>query len=231
MSRKRAFTLIELLVVIAIIAILAAILFPVFAKAREKARQSSCQSNLKQLGIAVTQYIQDYDELLPWGIGNTAWPSGTTCTWDTLIQPYIKSTQVLTCPSDASGTAQVAQYNNATVRRSYTAACNVLACDAGQGWTIATRTPFNLASFQAPAKTVVLLERNQWPNGTNGWGWYSVTDSTWDGGQTTYRHFDKTNLLYLDGHVKTLDKSAQRLDGYPYTNPCWFNVWDPVPTS
>src|SRR5512137_1152715 len=66
MPKRRAFTLIELLVVIAIIAILAAILFPVFAKAREKARQSSCQSNLKQIGLAFMQYAQDYDEQYPY---------------------------------------------------------------------------------------------------------------------------------------------------------------------
>jgi len=65
-TTKRGFTLIELLVVIAIIAILAAILFPVFAKVREKARQTSCLSNEKQLGLAITQYVQDYDEKLPW---------------------------------------------------------------------------------------------------------------------------------------------------------------------
>jgi len=70
---RRGFTLIELLVVIAIIAILAAILFPVFARAREKARQSSCLSNVKQLDLAVQMYIQDYDEMLPYGQG------GLTC--------------------------------------------------------------------------------------------------------------------------------------------------------
>ncbi|MCC7494190.1 MAG: DUF1559 domain-containing protein [Fimbriimonadaceae bacterium] len=99
---RRAFTLIELLVVIAIIAILAAILFPVFAKAREKARQSSCSSNLKQLGIAVMQYVQDYDEMYPrtW-YGPAAYPGSQN--WNTVIAPYIKNTQVFQCPSAHTG--------------------------------------------------------------------------------------------------------------------------------
>jgi prepilin-type N-terminal cleavage/methylation domain-containing protein/prepilin-type processing-associated H-X9-DG protein len=92
---RRAFTLIELLVVIAIIAILAAILFPVFAKAREKSRQISCASNLKQLGLGFAQYTQDYDEHYthadPWGTGQT---------WGGQIYPYVKSTGVYTCPDD-----------------------------------------------------------------------------------------------------------------------------------
>ncbi len=99
--RRRAFTLIELLVVIAIIAILAAILFPVFAKAREKARQSSCQSNLKQLGTAVIQYVQDYDERMPLGAGYTA-PSVVLATggeWFLNTLPYIKNVQIWDCPS------------------------------------------------------------------------------------------------------------------------------------
>lgn len=91
--RTRGFTLIELLVVIAIIAILAAILFPVFAKAREKARQSSCLSNIKQVGLAFMQYSQDYDERLPAGYsGGVGW-------WTSAITPYMKNTQILTCPS------------------------------------------------------------------------------------------------------------------------------------
>ncbi len=96
---RRAFTLIELLVVIAIIAILAAILFPVFAKAREKARQSSCQSNLKQLGLALVQYVQDYDQRYPYAYWTqaTGWqPPGLY--WAQLT-PYIKNTQVWVCPS------------------------------------------------------------------------------------------------------------------------------------
>ena len=97
--RSRAFTLIELLVVIAIIAILAAILFPVFATAREKARASSCTSNLKQLGIAFLQYEQDYDELNPHGRdgGTTGWQGDG---WAFCIYPYVKSKGVFTCPDD-----------------------------------------------------------------------------------------------------------------------------------
>jgi prepilin-type N-terminal cleavage/methylation domain-containing protein/prepilin-type processing-associated H-X9-DG protein len=91
---RRGFTLIELLVVIAIIAILAAILFPVFAKAREKARQTSCLSNLKQLGLAITQYTQDYDENLP---NSTLNGVGS---WRYMIYSYVKSTGVYKCPSN-----------------------------------------------------------------------------------------------------------------------------------
>jgi len=104
--RRRGFTLIELLVVIAIIAILAAILFPVFARAREKARQASCQSNLKQIGLSVHMYAQDYDERYPMnsynvtdcvsqfhaGVGQRLW-------WYEALTPFVKSTQLWACPS------------------------------------------------------------------------------------------------------------------------------------
>jgi prepilin-type N-terminal cleavage/methylation domain-containing protein/prepilin-type processing-associated H-X9-DG protein len=102
--RNSAFTLIELLVVIAIIAILAAILFPVFAQAREKARQASCLSNQKQLALGVLQYVQDYDETFPYGL-NKNMPGGwaSDALWTVAIQPYIKSVQVFACPSDGRG--------------------------------------------------------------------------------------------------------------------------------
>ncbi len=96
---RKAFTLIELLVVIAIIAILAAILFPVFAKAREKARQSSCLSNLKQISLANLQYVQDYDEMFA-DSRCLGWQSGTM--WVGVIAPYIKNTQILRCPSEST---------------------------------------------------------------------------------------------------------------------------------
>lgn len=100
---RRGFTLIELLVVIAIIAILAAILFPVFARAREKARQSSCLSNLKQLMLGMMQYVQDYDEKFPntlWGEGNSG-VSGSVRWW-IAIYPYVRNVQIYECPSNGS---------------------------------------------------------------------------------------------------------------------------------
>jgi prepilin-type N-terminal cleavage/methylation domain-containing protein/prepilin-type processing-associated H-X9-DG protein len=113
-KERRGFTLIELLVVIAIIAILAAILFPVFAQAREKARQTSCLSNLKQLGLALMMYSEDFDECMPTcpygttqaGVTNwpwTEWPNtpgdGWPAVFYTPLQPYLKNLQVLQCPS------------------------------------------------------------------------------------------------------------------------------------
>jgi len=110
MRKSRAFTLIELLVVIAIIAILAAILFPVFAQARDKARQSACLSNAKQLGTAVMMYVQDYDETYYWqaawdecdDIGAGPWGNSywTYVRWPQRHMPYLKNTDVFKCPSD-----------------------------------------------------------------------------------------------------------------------------------
>src|SRR5438477_12307910 len=102
LQSRKGFTLIELLVVIAIIAILAAILFPVFAQAREQARKATCLSNCKQLGLAMQMYAQDYDDNLP-GWDN---PGGTklAAQWGwaievPLLDAYVKSTKVWTCPS------------------------------------------------------------------------------------------------------------------------------------
>lgn len=97
--RRRGFTLIELLVVIAIIAILAAILFPVFARARDAARKTTCTSNLKQIGTAILMYAQDYDEtLVPASTGTCQQPDSFG--WGDLIQPYAKNTGLLFCPSN-----------------------------------------------------------------------------------------------------------------------------------
>ena len=106
-GRRRGFTLIELLVVIAIIAILAAILFPVFARAREAARKASCESNLKQIGLAVNIYKQDYDEVLPFYVNGASWTwAGQANTyWGYFYQPYAKNQAIWRCPSQTTNSA------------------------------------------------------------------------------------------------------------------------------
>ncbi len=126
---RKGFTLIELLVVIAIIAILAAILFPVFAKAREKARQTSCLSNVKQLSLGMLMYVQDYDERFPrpWnymGVGGWTPPGYVACnymTWADMIMPYVNNDQLFQCATMqwtqaqmAYGTFPFAYYYNMT---------------------------------------------------------------------------------------------------------------------
>jgi prepilin-type N-terminal cleavage/methylation domain-containing protein/prepilin-type processing-associated H-X9-DG protein len=146
---ERGFTLIELLVVISIIGLLAAILFPVFARARENGRRASCQSNLKQLGLGILQYTQDYDEKLP--IGNTSfvWSGQTYYTatgWGGQVYPYVKSAQVFTCPSDPTrpdSTGGVVSY-----------AYNMLFSYPMGSASIQTSIP----AFAATSRTVMLFE-------------------------------------------------------------------------
>jgi len=190
MNNQKGFTLIELLVVIAIIAILAAILFPVFATAREKARQTSCASNEKQFGIAFLQYEQDYDEMLPVpnATGGFTWCSGLQigAGWGYIIYPYVKSLNVFTCPSDptqpAAGGWGVDSYAyNALIPAGTVPAGG---CAAGQAFGIGGAA----SRLVAPGLTVLLCEiinngRNQLltnPNdlnttGSDGWNVVSPT--------------------------------------------------------
>ncbi|NUQ00290.1 MAG: DUF1559 domain-containing protein [Armatimonadetes bacterium] len=191
-SNKRAFTLIELLVVIAIIAILAAILFPVFAKAREKARQSSCLSNLKQLGLAMNQYVTDYDHTYPeihttnLTTGayyvNTGSAGGRYFSWEDRMEPYMKSVQLHVCPS--------ASYENAAdatdLRHSYTYSYYF----GGMGWGF---FPTSEASVVQPASKGLLGER-----GTSAQYHYIYVGSD-NGGSI---HNEGGNMLMADYHAK-----------------------------
>ncbi|MCS7209731.1 MAG: DUF1559 domain-containing protein [Fimbriimonadales bacterium] len=113
--RREGFTLIELLVVIAIIAILAAILFPVFAQAREKARQTQCTNNMKQIALGVLQYVQDYEEKFPFSMYASVNNNNQPCVFTLYhaISPYIKNTDVVICPSDRQGLDLVGSFQSA----------------------------------------------------------------------------------------------------------------------
>jgi prepilin-type N-terminal cleavage/methylation domain-containing protein/prepilin-type processing-associated H-X9-DG protein len=226
-ERNRAFTLIELLVVIAIIAILASILFPVFGRARENARRSSCMSNMKQIGLGIIQYSQDYDEKAPrtWnGEGTTQWSTPTGPHWQDATFPYVKSTQIYSCPSDTA----ISQYNIYVPhpRRTW----GQLGSYAMQAAYWGETNPENkglpngpaLAAITAPSTTAMVLEYTctyQWWNDQAEVNWRDQAEVepriTASAGMTPpqlryrndyavmARHLDTSNVLYCDGHVKS----------------------------
>jgi prepilin-type N-terminal cleavage/methylation domain-containing protein/prepilin-type processing-associated H-X9-DG protein len=150
-NQRPGFTLIELLVVIAIIAILAAILFPVFAQAREKARSTTCLSNMKQLGTATTMYMQDYDGAYP-----LAWYQTPQYGFDVVLFPYIKSYQVFECPSNKATPRYWEGYPRMGMQPipgSYAMNGDISARGGGDG-----RTGLTEASVQNPADTILMTE-------------------------------------------------------------------------
>jgi len=216
------FTLIELLVVIAIIARLAAILFPVFARAREKARQATCQSNLKQLGLGLIQYCQDYDEYYPSGNFNSQISAplsgGGTATawglsWGYQVFPYVKSTQIFDCPDNT--------YKGLYVPFSYGYNFSLGSWN-GQG-----NSPVPLSRLTASSSTFMLFESSQSntvdadPTQMNtssiagqgswrmtNWGGTSIIGNVGLTNQLTMAgflvHDPGANYLAADGHVKML---------------------------
>ncbi len=224
--KRRAFTLIELLVVIAIIAILAAILFPVFATAREKARQTSCAANLKQIGLAMVQYVNDYDEMTPHSPMNGC---GTNCacatvatvgcnddTW-AVIQPYIKTHLTGYCP-DVKPTVSSNNGQNG-IQGSY----------GGNDlfwYTTPRQTPWvqNVSKFSTPSNTIMIGDgftaNRVVANGGLGdiigpavGSWFGSVhtdpacfpscDNTVSG-YFAGRHNYAANFIFADGHVKLL---------------------------
>ena len=190
----KAFTLIELLVVVAIISLLAAILFPVFARARENARRSSCLSNLKQIGLGVMMYTQDYDERLP---ASSVSSAPIKPTFSAYVQPYIKSTQLFVCPSSS------APANGNSYGYNY----YFLAYDAISGGV-------SLAQIQTPAETVMVTDKDDsstrdfdYPPSL--WRFNGGTSSTsattspgYQYGNVDPKHLEGANVIWCDGHVK-----------------------------
>ena len=210
---RRGFTLIELLVVIAIIAILAAILFPVFQSVRERARATACLSNEKQLGLAVSQYINDNDEKLFFyadtvaghSRSNVVRPAATyTIKWWNQIMPYVKSNAVFTCPSDAGPTLSADINNSLVIPRSY------IACRSAES--------LPLAQIDDPVETAVIVEK--WDRdsaGTIGDTWIEAFNGDFDpdyGGNTTHmwhsgnRHQGRMNAIFYDGHARAYNATT-----------------------
>ena len=199
---RRGFTLIELLVVIAIIAILAAILFPVFAKAREKARQSSCLSNVKQLALGTLQYVQDYDGCFPVWFRNR-YP-GSPEHPSVAVQPYIKNTQVYICPSRNPGSLN-GTYNTNPILGPQT-------YDYAWTWELtgadAVRAPATEAAMSKPAETVMVADAQHCRGGGDSIAWANDCCNTTPPTTDTSRHNGGENIGFCDGHTKWFQSSA-----------------------
>jgi prepilin-type N-terminal cleavage/methylation domain-containing protein/prepilin-type processing-associated H-X9-DG protein len=209
MRQRSGFTLIELLVVIAIIAILAAILFPVFAQARDKARQASCLSNTRQMATSMLMYVQDYDETFPKDTHD-----GQKTFWMDYLQPYVKNTSIWRCPSRTDSTLHV----NKERANDFTAyginwfflgtfyANTKIKVD---GVTYTSVPVCSLGSVSAPAQTIMVAE-SQWYDGKltqDGVLCYVYPpgiDWKWalPYGALSRRHSEGGNIAYCDGHVQ-----------------------------
>ena len=223
-KRSSAFTLIELLVVIAIIAILAAILFPVFARARENARRSSCSSNLKQIALGVIQYRQDYDEKFP-----SAMTLGVTNSlgWANSIQPYLKSTQIYQCPSESNSQSNlntpttagegftdyyfnaILSWNGDYASPNYSVGLNEAALLSSSLTVMLGDGNGNQSSSRfrsngcGTASNGVLSNPGFGNCGGTPPGSYASTGGMGGAGSDSWvRHLDGSNLAFADGHVK-----------------------------
>ena len=210
-SARRGFTLIELLVVIAIIAILAAILFPVFARARENARRASCQSNLKQIGLGIMQYSQDYDEKLPRRTIAGAVGSSGFASWRFMIQPYVKSRQLFGCPSNpGNATSSIDDGTPALplIPRSYS--INGTRDNIGGTPPSSINEDITLAQMGSSSQVILVGETD--PD----WTYpeiYMTGPATPATGDTVQHyafkgHLNTVNWLFCDGHVKALKPTA-----------------------
>jgi len=226
---RRGFTLIELLVVIAIIAILAAILFPVFARAREKARQASCLSNIKQISLGTMMYAQDYDERLPRLYYRDA--SGAMTSITMMIEPYLMNTQIWNCPSASRTTTGVAglslnsySYQQmldfvklATIKRNAEMVMWFDGCQDGWGPGRGYRPSNGYNS--------VIASQTGWPAGCDNSHWATPTGSFTSDGRPGFnfspRHNGMGNVGFADGHAKAMGYEALYNGG---SNSAYFSL-------
>jgi len=223
--KRRGFTLIELLVVIAIIAILAAILFPVFSRAREKARQTACLSNMKQVANALMMYVQDWDETFPFITACTIVEENKPNNMpQSQLHPYIKNAQVWECPSATSNRGRPYQvgpfafdgawyYPIEFVGVNITIGCNErLMPNLNCHWE---GRPYKMSSVVSPAETVAFVDSPH-PSGcggsrvifANGCGCGGQNDATQRSLSRNTRHSGGDNIVFADGHVKWMQALA-----------------------
>lgn len=231
MKRRKlpAFTLIELLVVVAIIAILAGILFPVFSHAREKARQVSCLSNLKQIGTAVMLYVQDYDETLPpyWDDSDPNVPNeNPRGFWHNLIHPYVKNYQVFICPSWKTERERLVDTGEGTPeQRRKDLRWRGSGSYGWNSWYLGQAHGVTLAQITHAADTIVVGEITRkmhdgtlYPaplcDGIPSWlREVSEKDRAAYWTQFADRHQEGANLAFADGHAKWYKRST--IEGHP----------------
>jgi prepilin-type N-terminal cleavage/methylation domain-containing protein/prepilin-type processing-associated H-X9-DG protein len=243
-SRQTGFTLIELLVVIAVISILAAILFPVFARARENARRSSCMSNLKQIGLSMMMYTQDYDERYP--LQSMACPgnscganvNSSTVMWYMVLIPYNKSVQIWNCPdvSDSTyasyGVTSIIQKTDSSGRWTPTTAFNVtygINNYAGSGKTYSNTAPFNgtsVASIDDPAGTIMVGDGTSFRLGGISSELPNVASNA---AYADPRHLDTANFVFADGHVKSVQAGKYTYSSStPHLPASAYAMWTPA---
>jgi len=221
------FTLIEILVTIAIIAILAAILFPVFARARENARRASCMSNLKQIGLGIMQYTQDYDERMPSNYVRVGTGGSIYKYWPDLLQPYVKSYQVFVCPSDSDPITQIHNRGAGDPNPlivSY-APNGVRACSAADMASLHFPAVSNstapilyaglsqsIVGLEEPSTTILITEKQADTGSIANIDDCNNTDLAPDATrEVPARHLDGTNFLFADGHAKWLQHSKPNM--------------------